>query len=443
MYRRHSAWLPGDFMNQDFLDKKISREIMEAVDAGFDDQIKFTQDLVRIPSQMREEQLAQDFIASAMKERGYGVDRWQLDVAELEDHPGFSPVEGAYDNALNVVGTHRPQKEEGRSLILNGHIDVVPVGPLQQWSANPYEPYIDGDWLYGRGSGDMKAGLVANIFALDALKHTGYQPASTVYLQSVIEEECTGNGALACLVKGYDADAVIIPEPLGEKLIRASTGLVWFRVKILGKPAHPAMPGTGINAIESAYGIIKALKGLEEEWNERRADHPLYRDNDRSINLNVGKIRGGDWASSVPAWCTVDCRINIFPGIHPRDLVGEIEECIRQHAASDPGLSKYPPAIEYPGHFSSGYVLEPGSDAEKVLARAHKESSNSDLEDGAFTGYVDATVYAIYAGRPSLVYGPTAENIHSYDERVSLSSVKRITKTIALFAAQWCGLERV
>lgn len=414
---------------------------MEAVDVGFDGQVEFTQSLIRIPSQMREEQLAQDFIAHALEERAYKVDRWELDVAELESHPEFSPVEGGYDNAVNVVGIHRPEIEKGRSLILNGHIDVVPVGPLEQWSANPYEPRIDGDWLYGRGSGDMKAGLVANIFALDALRRIGYLPASTVYLQSVIEEECTGNGALACLIKGYDADAAIIPEPLGEKLTRASTGLIWFRVKILGKPAHPSLPGEGINAIESAYGIMQALKGLEAEWNDKRVDHPQYRNIDRAINLNIGKIRGGDWASSVPAWCTFDCRINIYPGVRPGDVVNEIEECVRQYALSDPGLRTHLPTVEYPGHLSSGYVLEPGSDAEKMLAKAHKESSGSELEDSAFTGYLDAAVFTVYGACPSLVYGPVAENIHGYDERVSLSSIRRVTKTIALFVAEWCGLQ--
>ncbi len=431
-------------MSQILSNEKLSQAIMDAVDAGFDDQIIFTQDLVRIPSQMREEHLAQDFIAKELCNRGYGVDRWALDVASLKDHPGFSPVEGGYDsNAMNVVATHRPKEEKGRSLILNGHIDVVPVGPLEQWSGNPYDPYIKDDWLYGRGSGDMKAGLVANIFALDALKRAGYRPASTVYLQSVIEEECTGNGALSCLVKGYDAEATIISEPLGEELIRASTGLIWFRVKIMGKPSHPSLPGEGINAIESAYGVLQALKKLEAKLNAERVKYPNFKDVDKSINLVIGKIKGGDWASSVPACCTFDCRINIFPGLNPNDITQEIENCIRDHARVDPGLKDFPPTVEYPGHLSSGYILEPGSDAEEILNLAHIKTVGETLPTKAFTGYVDATVNAIYGQRPCLVYGPRAENIHSYDERVSLSSIRRVTKVFALFVAEWCGLEAI
>ena len=114
-----------------------------------------------------------------------------------------------------MVATHRTSHQVGRSLILNGHVDVVPTGPKSLWDAPPFEFHREGDWLYGRGAGDMKAGLAANLFVLDALSRVGFQPAAPVYVQSVTEEECTGNGALSALVRGYQADAAIIPEPVG------------------------------------------------------------------------------------------------------------------------------------------------------------------------------------------------------------------------------------
>lgn len=206
------------------IDQDLADKIRNAVSEGMKEQIEFTQELVRKPSTRGQEHTAQDFIFQELKSRGYAMDRWAIDVGSIENHPGFSPVAVPYDNAINVVGSHRPREEKGRSLILNGHIDVVPTGPLDMWDTPPFEPHIEGDWLYGRGSGDMKAGLVANIFALDALKRLGYQPAATVHVQSVTEEECTGNGALSALNRGYRADAAIIPEPEGEGLVRASVG---------------------------------------------------------------------------------------------------------------------------------------------------------------------------------------------------------------------------
>ena len=127
---------------------------------------------------------------------------------------------------------------KGRSLILNGHIDVVPTGPLDLWTNPPFAPRVENGWLYGRGSGDMKAGLIAGLAAFDALDRLGYRPAADVYLQSVVEEECTGNGALACLQRGYRADAAIIPEPaengLGHRPAR--------RHVVPGEGARPADP---------------------------------------------------------------------------------------------------------------------------------------------------------------------------------------------------------
>ncbi len=425
------------------LDKNLSNDILKAVDEGFEKQLAWTADLVRMPSLRGQEHLAQDQVHESLNERGYEMDRWSIDVSEIEDHPGFSPVKVDYTNAVNVVGTHRPKEGTGRSLILNGHIDVVPEGPHDMWSRDPYDPHVEGDWMYGRGSGDMKAGLAANIFALDALKSLGYQPAATVHVQSVTEEECTGNGALSCLVRGYKADAAIIPEPEDDMLVRANVGVIWFRVNVRGLPVHVRDAGSGANAIEACFPLISALRKLEVRWNEVKSSHKHFTNLDHPINFNVGKIEGGDWASSVPAWCSFDCRIAIFPGWNPAEKAGEIEACIREAASDVPFLANNLPEVEWNGFFAEGYVLEEGSEAEKTLGQAHAKSYGNSLESFVTTGYLDGRVFVLYDDCPCLVYGPYSENIHGYDERVSISSVKRVTGTIALFTAEWCGLEKI
>lgn len=425
------------------LEEQLAKDILAAVDKGFHDQVGFTQDLIRYPSVRGEEHHCQGFIFDAMQSRGLEMDRWAVDVAEIEGHPGFSPVAVDYTNAINVVGTHKPREASGKSLILNGHVDVVPVGPLDMWSRPPFEPAIEGDWLYGRGGADMKAGLAANIFALDALRSLGSQPAARVHVQSVTEEECTGNGALSCLVRGYKADAAIIPEPEDDKLVRANVGVIWFRVNVRGAPVHVRDAGAGANAIEACFPLIQALRGLEERWNEGKAGRKYFEDLDHPINFNVGKIEGGDWASSVPAWCSFDCRIAIFPGVDPRDAAREIEDCVRAAAQDNSFLSNNPPEVEFNGFFAEGYVLEEGSVAEKTLGRAHASSYGKSLESFVTPGYLDGRVFVLYDDCPCLVYGPYSENIHGFDERVSLSSVKRVTGTIALFIAEWCGLEKL
>jgi acetylornithine deacetylase len=432
--------MPDDALALD--DARVA-EILDSVESGFDAQLEFTQALIRQPSLRGQEHTAQDLMFRALSERGYVMDRWAIDVAEIENHAGFSPVAVDYDNAINVVGTHRPKREVGRSLILNGHIDVVPVGPLDMWTHPPFEPRIDGDWLYGRGGGDMKAGLAANVFALDALRRLGYQPAATVHLQSVTEEECTGNGALSCLVRGYAADAALIPEPEDDKLVRANCGVIWFRVHVRGRPIHVREATSGANAIEAGIELIGALRGLEERWNARRVDQRYFEDLEHPININVGKIAGGDWASSVPAWCTLDVRAAIYPGVDPSDAAREIESCLHEASRANAFLASHPPEVEYNGFFARGYVLEEGSEAEAALSRAHERSFGKALESFTTPGYLDGRVFVLYAGCPCLVYGPVSENIHAFDERVSLVSVKRITRAIALFVADWCGLESI
>ena len=425
------------------LDESVAAAIDAAVDAGFDDQIAFTGDLVARPSIRGQEHLAQDLMHEAMTKRGYAVDRWLVRAEDIRHHEGFSPIAVDYSNAWTVVGTHRPRTATGRSLILNGHIDVVPTGPLDMWSSPPFEPRIEGDWMYGRGAGDMKAGVVANLFALDALKRAGYQPAGTVYLETVCEEESTGNGALSTLVRGYRADAALISEPTTGHLNRAVMGVVWFRVNVRGYPVHVAQAGSGSNAIMAAYDLIGALKELEARWNARKGDTRHYAGSAHPINMNVGKIEGGDWASSVPAWCSFDCRISTFPGFKPQEMARDIEDTLRQAASGHPFLSNNPPDVEFNGFFTEGYDLEPGSDAETTLAKCHSAVASAPLEDRVSTAYIDSRVFVLYADMPCLVYGPECENAHGFDERVRISSIRQSTKTIARFVADWCGLEPV
>ena len=179
----------------------------------------------------------------------------------------------------------------------------------------PFDPVIEGDWLYGRGGADMKVGHAANLFALDALRRIGLQPAATVYVQSVVEEESTGNGALMTHLRGYTADAVLIPEPEDEKLVRANVGVLWFQVEVRGMPVHVREMGAGANAIDAAYRVVGELRRMEAEWNARKAGREHFENEEHPINLNIGKIEGGDWASSVPCWCRIDCRIAIYPGM--------------------------------------------------------------------------------------------------------------------------------
>ena len=429
------------------MDAETERRILNAVDARFDAQVEFLAELTGHPSTRGNEQGAQDFMAAEMAARGFAVDRWQIDVDEIRHLPGFSPVIGAYDDAVNVVGTRAGHTWKGRSLILNGHIDVVPEGPHEIWDSPPYAPRVDDGWMYGRGAGDMKAGLASNLFALDALTACGLSPAADVFVQSVVEEECTGNGALACLARGYKAEAALIPEPFAESLVTAQVGVLWFQVHLKGLPTHVAYAGSGANAIEAAIPLIAALHGLEERWNGADCRHPEFAHHNHPLNLNVGKIVGGDWTSSVPAWCVFDVRMGLFPGQDMAEAKAQIEAVLIEAAQENAFLRNSLPDVVYHGFQAEGYALAEDRSATAQAAIGALEAAHGAVTGGAaldrvaITATTDARFFGLYADTPALVYGPKAEAIHGFNERVDLESMRRITQATALFIADWCALE--
>ncbi|MEQ6250912.1 ArgE/DapE family deacylase [Sulfitobacter sp. HNIBRBA3233] len=417
--------------------------ITKAVHDGFDAQTKFLADFVRIPSLRFEEGPAQDYMADALRDRGYKVDDWTIHLSDLEHLPGFGPIDGDFSRARSVVGSHHPSETKGRSLILQGHLDVVPAGPSDMWTHPPFEPVIEGGWMYGRGAGDMKAGTVAALFALDALRAAGFEPAATVHFQSVIEEESTGLGALSTLQRGYRADVAVLPEPSELTINRAQVGALWFRLRVRGKPVHVSHAGEGSNAILAGYDMIRALQEMEAEWNARAADHPVYADVPHPLNFNAGKIAGGDWASSVPAWCDIDCRMGVLPGQDLAEARAEIEARVAAAARDHPFLSNSPPEVVWNGFQAEGYVL--GEDADPALdvmraAHAQVFGADSKIEETKMTALTDTRFYGLYYDIPAFCIGPRAQNIHGFDERVDLQSVRDLTVVLALFIAQWCGL---
>ena len=436
---------------QDTLDPLVSSvpeadraRILAAIDEAFDRQVDFLSDLVRCASLRGQEANVQELVESALRQRGYAVSRQAIDPSLVGRHPAFSPVTVSYDRSWNVIADYEPSVTGGRSLILNAHVDVVPAGDPTRWQNPPFEPTRQGEWLYGRGAGDMKAGLSAAIFALDAIRAAGLELTAPVQIHSVVEEEITGNGAAMALASGRVADAVLIPEPTDEKLVRANSGVIKFAITLHGTPAHPIDIMGGVSAVDAAIRLIEHLRRLEARWNEERATKLFFDDVENPAALTIGTITGGEWIASLPSSCRFEGRIGFYPGDDPQERVREFEAFVASAAAEDVFVRRcLDPVVEWVGVVHAGYTLAPGSEAEAVLAEAHANANApgaAPLEAFVMAAYLDAAVYSVHGGIPSLVYGPIAENFHAIDERVSLPSLRRVTKTIALFVASWCGV---
>ena len=405
------------------IDHGTRARIAGQVDAAFDDQLATTCRFVAVPSMRGAEGPAQDMMADLLRARGYAVDDWRIDLADLRGLPDMGVIEHNFSRARTVVGTLAPAAAGGgRSLILQGHCDVVPAGPLDLWDGPPYAPRVADGWLHGRGAADMKGGTIAALYAVEAVRAAGFRLRGRLHVQSVIEEESTGAGALSALQRGYRAECALLPEPTGQALSDVCLGVVWFRVRVRGRPTHVARAGEGFNAIKATYGVIAALEGLEREWNARAASDPIYGAVPHPINFNPGIIRGGDWASSVPAWCDLDCRIALLPDWSVDACRREIENCVA--AAAPPDAAKSPPEVTWSGFLSHGYVMRNAPEARAALARAHAASTDKPLGRRLATALNDARFYDRHYGIPAFCYGPAGADVHGFNERLDLASLR-------------------
>ena len=424
------------------IDDQIIRDISAAYNENAQEVTAFTCDLIRQPSLLGNEGEAQNLIEHTFSGMGLEIDRFPVDHNALKNMEGYSPSVGTWTDHDNIVGIHRSKTNSGRSLILNGHIDVVPVGAEELWSTPPFQPKIRDGRIYGRGGGDMKAGIAAFTHAFRTLQDLGYQPASDVYLQSVVEEECTGNGALACLHRGYSADAAIIPEPFNETIMSAQVGVMWLQIDVTGKPAHVLNDISGINAIEASFRIWAHLKKLASNWNKNKTHHRHFREHLAPIKFNLGKISGGEWASSLPTKCRMEIRCGFYPGEKPSDVRYLIEKHLDEHVKNDETLKNVNYDVSYQGFQSPGCIINTKSDFVETLGAIHESVRDEKVELFASAATTDVRTFQLYGNIPSTCYGPEARNIHAIDESVSIESTVSVSRVLCEFIATWCGLEK-
>ncbi|MBN8748221.1 N-formyl-4-amino-5-aminomethyl-2-methylpyrimidinedeformylase [Xylophilus ampelinus] len=402
--------------------------------------------LVQHPSLLGHEQSAQDFMADAFRGLGLQVDQFQIDEAKLKAHPAYSPSIVSYEGRTNVVGIHRPQGGyRGQSLIFNGHIDVVPVGAEVLWTHPPFSGKVEGDRLYGRGASDMKAGIVAYTMAYKALRAVGLEPAAPVYFQSVIEEECTGNGALACLIEGYRADAAVITEPVAaDGVMTCQMGVLWLAIEVLGKPVHASIAQTGVGAIDFCMDLFRELKKLEAKWNAPSARYRSFAHHAHPVNFNLGKISGGEWASSVPSRCRADIRLGFYPDMKVEKVKAEVEALLAAAHAAHPARDALSYRVVYEGFQADGCEVPADAPIVQALARSHEDVLGRQLVTTQFTGTTDCKFFNLYGDTPAICYGPSGgENIHGIDEWVSIDSMMQTIAVLAVFMARWCGVNAI
>ncbi len=421
------------------------RRVLDAID--IDGLLDRLDELIALDTSGGNESPAQEWMADLMAASGMEVDRWELDMETLRRDPSYSE-ELARDGGLGVVGRfgagtfQRPGA--GPTLVLNGHVDVVPAGEPRLWSVPPFQATVRDGRVYGRGSADMKGGLLCGLFAIRALRDAGVEIPGAVLLQSVIGEEDGGLGTLAAVRRGHTGDAAIVLEPTRLILAPAQAGAFNFRVTVPGRAAHGALRAEGVDPIDRFIPLYRALQDLERRRNARPR-HPLFRDLELPYALCVGTLRGGIWASTVAERVTFEGRMGIAPDEDPAAARREMEEAIAHAAADsetgpDRWLRDNPPSVEWWGGQFSPAATEPGDPIVTTVRDAHRDATGDAPPVRGMPYGADMRLLANEGATPTVLYGPgDVRRAHAPDEFVEIEELKTATRVLALTVLRFCS----
>ncbi|MEE6451234.1 peptidase [Gottfriedia acidiceleris] len=405
-----------------------------------DKTIDLLKQLVMENSVSGNESKAQAIVLEKLRELDLDLDVWEPDLKEMKEHPYFISTRDSFTGSPNIVATLKGTSG-GKSMILNGHIDVVPEGNIQQWTYPPYSATVVDNKLYGRGATDMKGGNVALILAIEAIKRSGITLKGNVYFQSVIEEESGGAGTLATILRGYTADGVIIPEPTNMKFFIKQQGSMWFRLKVKGKVAHGGTRYEGVSAIEKSVLIIQQIQKLEQLRNQRIAD-PLYDGVPIPIPINIGTINGGTWPSSVSDLVTLEGRFGVAPNEKLEDAKIEFENWIDHIKNLDDWFVENPVEVEWFGARWVPGTVEADSELVKTLQRNYLETMKQNPVVEAAPWGTDGGLFTQILNIPMIVFGPGETKVAHYpDEFIDLDQMFLAAEIIACTLIDWCGVE--
>ena len=417
---------------------KLNEKLWAAVEDNRENLVEMTQKLVSYYSPMGSEEKVQNYVSETLKELGLAVDMWEPDMEALEKHPTYYKARSSYLGSPNVVGVLKGSGG-GKSLILNGHIDVVPGEP-EKWKHGMDSGDLSEGRIYGRGTADMKGGCAANIIALKAILDAGIKLKGDLLIESVVEEETGGAGTLDTLLRGYTADAAIFPEPTDMKIYPVTMGAVWFRITVKGLPAHGALAYMGVSAIEKSVFLLEKIK----EFEAKRAiekQHPLYDYMKVPFCINVGKLNAGTWPSIVSSASVMEGRIGLSPQETMQSAKAEFEQMIRQVCAEDEWLAGNPPQVEWYGPNWNGGGVEADHPIVATVASAYT-ALKKEAPDIVGAPWPADAIFMTEFGIPAINFGPgEGSEAHQADESISVDHLVECTKILASTIVDWCGCE--
>ncbi|WP_091059199.1 ArgE/DapE family deacylase [Klenkia brasiliensis] len=410
--------------------------VLDAVDEAW--AVDRLRELVAVPSVggTAAESEAQHLVAGWLADLGADTDVWPIDLVAAATAPDAPGQEVVREEAWGVVGTLGGDGEPG--LVLCGHSDVVPPGDPELWPGDPFAPRLEGDVLHGRGTCDMKGGLVAALAAARAVAASGVALARPLAVHSVVGEEDGGLGAWATLQRGHRGAACVVPEPTAGAVMTANAGALTFRLTVTGLAAHGAMRDQGVSAVELFGELHSALRRFEAT---RQTDVERFAGTALPYGLSIGTVQAGDWSSSVPDRLVAEGRYGVQVD-EPVETAREVlEAAVAGFCAGHPWLADHPVRVEWVGgSFASGRLPQ-GSPLLPAVAQAVVDTGRTRPVERYVPAGTDLRLYAA-AGVPTLHYGPGDLALaHGPREQVPLADVVHVARVLALTALRQCTVE--
>lgn len=379
----------------------------------------------------------QSLQARYLAEIGFEVDHWKFDLDALAAHPDYPGTEAPRLEGYGTVGVLG--STELPALILQGHIDVVPTGDLNNWEdRNPWSGVIKNNAVHGRGACDMKAGVAANLAVARALVKSGVKLKQSFAVHTVVSEEDGGLGAFATMLRGHRGEAAVISEPTSGKVVVANAGALTFELRVHGLATHGSSRLAGHSAIDAFLPVYAALTDLERQRNTHI--DPLFVGNQLPYPISIGIIRAGDWASSVPDLLVAEGRLGVVLDEDPAAAKAALQEAVAAACKNDPWLNDHPVKVSWPGgQFASGRI-NLSHPLVREITDVIRAVEYRDVTLGAAPYGSDLRLYSGMGGIPTLHYGPGDVRLaHGPREQVDITELISTTRSLALLAARRCG----
>lgn len=411
------------------------------IDQNQSEVVGFLQDIIKIPSVTGNEGPVQKFIESYLFSIGLEVDNFVPSLDELRKHPAYVKEAQPYQGRPNLVACLRG-RGGGKSLLFNGHIDVIPEGAPENWEHGPWSAHMEDGKMYGRGASDMKAGVAAFTMAIKAVLASGIKLKGDVFAEYVMDEELTGNGTLACVMRGYKADAGICCETSSMSVQPASIGRIWFEIKIKGKAAGIQRRHEGVNAIELG-GIVSGIVSEYELLRVQSVSHPLYPDIEGSIPCMIGQFESGTYYSAFPDACLLKGSMATVPGENSQKVKDDFVQFVKKRAAErHPWMKEHPPELVFTGYFAEPSEIPVKSPIVESLCQNYQAVLGKQPEISGRQGAADIRHMNKYGDTPTVIFGPgLTQQMHANNEWVLVKDYIDATKILAATILDWCGTD--